>query len=106
MTNLTLVEVLKSTPYLDFKVYSKAIASRNPEYVTAIKFHKIKAAIDQLIKTIGSATDKKWFADIRKYKKAITVCQSSDLSMFLGADTAMSLETPVFASEEADNFME
>lgn len=59
MTNLTLAEGLKSTFYQDAAVYSKTTVSFNPKYITATKFCEIKAAIDQLIKTIGPAINKK-----------------------------------------------
>lgn len=73
MTNLTFTKVLKSTFYLEPKIYSKTIAPCSPKYITATKTHNLKAAIDQLINTMSSAIDKKRFADIKKYKKKIAV---------------------------------
>ncbi|MCJ1349358.1 hypothetical protein MMC31_007594 [Peltigera leucophlebia] len=106
VTNLTLAEVLKSTPHWDPEVYSKATAPRNPEYIRAIESHKIKVTIDQSIKIMGLATDKEWFADVGKYEEEIAVCQSSYPPMFLDAGNAMSLEPPVLAAKETDDFME
>lgn len=106
VTNLTLAEVIKSTPHWDPEVYSKATAPRDLEYVTATESHEMKAAIDQSIKTMSPATDEEWFADVGEYEEKIAVRQSSDPPILSGVGNAMSLEPPVLAIEEADDFME
>lgn len=106
VTNLTFAKVLKSTPHWDPEVYSKVTAPRNPEYVTATESHEMKAAIDQSIKTMGPATDEEWFTDVGEYKEEIAIRQSSDPPMLSGVGNTTSLEPPVLAVEEADDFME
>lgn len=54
---------------------------------------------------MGLAIDKKWFANIRKYKEEIAICQFSDPPILLGIGNVMSLEPLIFAAKEAENFI-